>query len=236
MNMTKKQKQTAIILGIAIVVLTVIVFVIPFHKGGTFWVAYISELLAIALQIPIFKLAYDNADDLKSKVLGFPIFRVGYIYLGVQTIASVILFALGGIFQSFPIWISIVLCMLILAFAIVGSIAADIAREEVTKIEEVQHVDTRFIKEMRIKSQNLVGRTNNTELKKKLESLAEDFKYSDPVSSDAIKDYENKISAKISVLEEYLSADDYERAEKVCVELKQILSDRNAACKLNKRG
>ena len=232
--MNKKQKQAMIMLGIAVIVLTVIVFVIPLHKGSTFWVAYIAELLAIGLQIPVFKLAYDNADGLKSKVLGFPIFRVGYIYLIIQTIASVILFALGGIFESFPVWVSVILCILIVAAAIICSIAADIARDEIVNLEKVQRIETSFIKEMRVKSQNLVSKTNNADLRKKLEAIAEDFRYSDPVSNEAIKPYEDKVSAKFAILEEYILTDDNKRAEKACNELKQILSERNSACKVNK--
>lgn len=232
--MNKKQKQTAVILLIAVVVLSVIVFVIPFKKGGTFWVAYISEILAIALQIPIFKLAYNNTADLKSKVLGFPVFRVGYIYLITQTVASIILFALGGIFESLPIWISIIICMLILAIAIVCSIATDIARDEVVRIEETQHADTRFIMEMRVRSKNITNKTIDTVLKKKLEDLAEAFKYSDPVSSESLKSQEEKIATKFNVLDEYVSANDKERSEKLCTEIQQLLNDRNNICRLNK--
>lgn len=232
--MNKKQKQAAAILLITVIVFSLVVFFIPFRKGAAFWIAYISELLAIALQIPIFKLAYDNADDLKSRVLGFPVFRVGYIYLAVQTIASVILFALGGIFKSFPAWIAVIVCVIILSAAIICSIAADIARDEVVRIETAQHADTSFIKEMRVKSQNILNRTSNASLKKQLETLAESFRFSDPVSSENLKSYEEKIAAKFSVLEEYVSANDIDRATKLCNELKQLLSDRNAACKLNK--
>ncbi|MCD8219639.1 MAG: hypothetical protein LUC50_04655 [Ruminococcus sp.] len=103
MTFTKRTKQTLAILATILIVFTVIVFVIPFHKGGTFWIAYLAEVVAIAAQIPIFKLAYDNAKDLKSKVLGFPIFQVGYLCLGIQTVASVILFVLSGVIAKFPV-------------------------------------------------------------------------------------------------------------------------------------
>lgn len=107
----------------------------------SFWIAYIAELLAFALQVPIFKLAYDNADDLRSKVLGFPIFRAGYLYLGIQTAVSMIVFILGAFI---PAWITAVLCMTILAEAIICSISADMARNEVVGIETAQAADTKI--------------------------------------------------------------------------------------------
>lgn len=232
--MTKRSKQAIIIMGIILVIFSVAVFVIPFRKGGTFWVAYTSELLAIALQIPVFKLAYDNAKDLNSKILGFPVFRVGYIYLAVQTIASIILFALGGIFEGFPIWVSLIICMIILAAAIICSIAADIAREEVEKIEEAQKIDTEFIKLMRVKSQNLVNENSNDKIAKLLEDVAEKFKYSDPVSNKSTAASETKIDIMFSELEAAVNSNETDKAEIICGKLITLIDSRNNICKLNK--
>lgn len=232
--MTKRAKQAIIIMGIILVVFSVIVFVIPFRKGGTFWVAYTSELLAITLQIPVFKLAYDNAKDLNSKILGFPVFRVGYIYLVIQTIASMILFVLGGIFERFPIWVSLTICMIILAVAVICSIAADIAREEIEKIEEVQKIDTEFIKLMRVKSQNLMNENSNKTIAKLLEDLAEKFKYSDPVSSKNTASSETKIDIMLSELEAAVNSNEADKAEIICGKIITLIDNRNNICKLNK--
>ena len=92
--MQKRQKQLAAILAIVAVVFTVAVFLIPFPKDGVFWIAYAAEIIALALQILFFKAAFDNDEELKSKVLGFPVIRVGYLYLGIQTVVSLALLAL----------------------------------------------------------------------------------------------------------------------------------------------
>ena len=232
--MNKRGKQSIIVMGIILVVFSVIVFVIPFRKGGTFWVAYTSELLAIALQIPVFKLAYDNAKDLNSKILGFPVFRVGYIYLAVQTIASIILFALGGIFEGFPIWVSLIVCMIILAAAVICSIAVDVAREEVEKIGQAQKIETEFIKLMRVKSQNLVNENNNKKIIKSLEGIAEKFRYSDPVSSKGIAASETKIDIMFSELEMAVNSNETDKVEIICGKLITLIDSRNNICKLNK--
>ncbi|MDE6005189.1 MAG: hypothetical protein K2G88_07360 [Oscillospiraceae bacterium] len=231
--MSKKRKQS-INLAIIAIVFSIIVFFIPFPKGATFWIAYIAELIALVLQIPIFKLAYSNVNDLKSKVLGFPVFRVGYIYLGVQTTVSLILFALGFI-KNFPLWISVVLCVIILAMALVCSMATDMARDTVTEIEATQAVDTHLIKEHRLKSQQLVSKTNDSELRKKLEQLAENFSYSDPVSSPSIFDAERKLTDCFAELELAVINDDTAKASELCKAVEIALNDRNMACKLNKQ-
>ncbi|MCD7811805.1 MAG: hypothetical protein LUG91_08160 [Ruminococcus sp.] len=232
MIFTKKVKQTIAILATILIVFTVIVFVIPFHKGGTFWIAYLAELVAIAAQIPIFKLAYDNAKDLKSRVLGFPIFRVGYLYLVIQTVASVILFVLSGVIAKFPVWIAVIVCLVILAFALVGSIATDIAREEVERIETTIAVDTAWMKQMRVRSAQLVTKAKDDTQRKMLEQLAEDFRYSDPVSHADLKAIEGDIEAVFQNLEQILASGGDPAAS--VEQTKQLLAQRNTACKLMK--
>ena len=144
MNLNKRQKQFIFILIIMAVVFSVLAFAIPFPKKSVFWITWIFEMLAFLLQIPIFKIAFDNANELKSKFLGFPIFRVGYIYLGVQTALSLSLFALGFI-PKFPFWLAFILCVVVLAGGLICSITAEIARDEIREIETEQKKDTSFM-------------------------------------------------------------------------------------------
>ncbi len=232
--MGKKQLKVLALLIVAVLAFTIIVFVIPFHRGASFWIAYIAVLLALALQIPIFKLAYDNADDLRSKVLGFPIFRAGYLYLGIQTAVSVVIFILGAFIPAFPAWIAAVLCVIILAAAIICSISADMARNEVVDIETAQAADTKIIMELRTRARNLVSRIKNFEIKTEMEKLAEDLRYSDPVSSDATAEAEQRLSECFTHLETAVVGDDIENALELCRQAVILLRDRNNICKMNK--
>ncbi|MGN1480320.1 hypothetical protein [Porcipelethomonas sp.] len=232
--MTKRNKQAIAVIAIVLIVFSIVVFIIPFRKGSTFWIAYTAELLAVALQFPVFKLAYGNAEDLKSKVLGFPVFRVGYIYLTIQTIASIILFVLGGTVKHFPAWISLIVCMVILAAAIICSIATDIARDEVEKIEAVQKKDTEFIKLMRVKSQNLVNENKNEGISAMLDELSEKFRYSDPVSSSATTESETKIDILFGELEATVHSGNESKSKVICEKLNTVIDSRNNICKLNK--
>ena len=93
--MSKRRKTLLLVLLVIAVIFSGVAFIISFPKGGVFWIAYIAELIAVGLQIPVFKIAFDEQETMRSKVLGFPVFRVGYLYLGVQTALSLALFALG---------------------------------------------------------------------------------------------------------------------------------------------
>ena len=231
MTMQKRQKQLLAILAIVAMVFTVAVFLIPFPKGGIFWIAYAAEIIALGLQIPFFKAAFDNAEELKSKVLGFPVFRVGYLYLGIQTAVSLALFALGFV-PGFPVWLAALACLLVLAGGLICGISADIAHEEIAKAETVQKPDTALMQSLRTRSAVLVNRTEDAQLRKALESLAENFRFSDPVSSPMIAAQEAALEEAFDSLEKCIS--DPEAAKKQCNIVAQRLAERNTACSQNK--
>ena len=220
------------ILVVIAVVFSAFAFLVPFPKTTAFFIAYIAGLVALALQIPIFKMAFDEKDTPNSKVLGFPVFRVGYYYLGIQTALSLGIFALG--FVGFPAWLAALLCIIVLGGAIVCSMAADIAREEVEKIEYAQKADTSFMDSLRDRSAALVNRSSDVQLKKSLEKLAENIRYSDPVSSPAIANEEQALSSTFNALETAVKSGS-ENTSELCEEVARSLAVRNGACKANKQ-
>lgn len=232
MNMSKSNKAVVVLVVIA-VMFSVVAFAVPFPKNASFWIAYVAEIIAIALQVPIFKVAFGGAGDLKSKFLGFPIARVGYTYLIIQTILSVMFFSMGWI--PVPAWITAVVCVLVLGIMLVCSITADIARQTVQKIEQTTKADTSLMMSLRTRSSQLVNRTNDPALKKELERLAENIRYSDPVSSAVITGEEQRLVSALTQLESAVINSD-SRAIEMCKNVQIALDDRNAACKMNKRG
>lgn len=230
----KRQKQLLLILLTAALVFSAVVFLIPFPKGRIFWIAYLAELLAVGLQIPIFKLAFDNAAELKSRVLGFPVFRVGGLYLCVQTLLSIVLFCLGSIVDKMPVWIALVPCILVLAAALVCSVTLDITRDEIEKIEYATQRDTRLMTDLRIRSAQLVNKPEDEALRKDLEKLAEAIRYSDPVSNPEIAESERKLEETYERLEQAVKDGDAALALTCCRDTKNALEDRNAACRYHK--
>ena len=230
--MNKRQKQLLTILIIAAVVFTIFALLIPFPKGGIFWIAFVAEIIALALQIPFFKAAFDNANELKSKVLGFPIFRVGYIYLGIQTAVSLALFSLGFL-PGFPIWLAAVICILLLGGSIICGISVDIAHEEIEQIEKIEKKDTHLMQTLRVKAKQLVNYTEDAVLQKELEKIAENLQFSDPISSPEIADYETELEKSFKALKESVESNPEQALEK-CRKFSVVLYERNEACRNNK--
>lgn len=229
--MSKSNKSIMILVVAAL--FSVIAFAVPFPINTSFWIAYAAEMIAIVLQVPIFKVAFNGAQDLKSKFLGFPIARIGYTYLTIQTILSLMFFAMGWI--PVPTWVTVVVCAIVLGVMLICSITADIARQTVQKIEQTATADTSLMKGLQTRSAQLVNKTNDSSLKRELEKLAENIRYSDPVSSPAIAGEEQRLVSALTQLEGAV-ANNNTNAVELCTKVQIALDDRNAACKMTKRG
>lgn len=235
--MTRKLGQAAILLAILAAAFTVIVFVIPFPKGGAFWIAYLAELLAIGLQIPFFCLSYKNGETEKKQVLGLPVLQIGLGYLGLQTIFSIIIFVMSSLLPQLRAVHIAVLCTaavgsaVLLAAALICCLLAHGARNTIEKVEAAGTVSTGFMLDLRTCAENLAGRAADPTLKRELEKLAEDLRYSDPVSSPKIAAYEKTLAEEFSALSAAVQEARTEQALACCRNTGIALKERNAACK-----
>ena len=232
--MTKQQKQLYTILVVSAVLFTVIVFAAPFRINAVFIISYLCELIALSLQIPFFKAAFENKDSLKSKVLGFPVFRVGYIYLGIQTVLSLLLIILSTAIVAFPVWIAVILCALVLCGAVICGMTADIARDTVERVEQSSAVNTAFMMEMRTRSAQLINKASDNNIKAELQKLADNIRFADPVSNDKTANADNALDMAMSQLETAVmnGTDDI---TDLCRNVQMALDDRNTAAKMSKR-
>ena len=71
-------------------------------------------------------------------------------------------------------------------------------------------------------------------VKPELDKLAEEFRFSDPVSSDAIKDAEYELRCCIDELQRAVSENRSVDIPELCRKTSLVLAERNRLCKLNK--
>jgi hypothetical protein len=199
-------------------------------KTAVFWVSYIFGIIAVLVQIPVMKIAFTDTEDARSKFYGFPIARIGVIYSIIQLILSLIFM---GVAVFVPVWIPIILFIIVLGISSVGFIAADATRDEIVRQDEVIVKDVSFMRNIQSKMNVLTAQCQDEEIKKVVSDLAEEVRYSDPVSSDAIKDIENELNNSVEELQRAI-VDNDENALEICKRTKDILLERNRLCKLNK--
>ena len=130
--MKKNAIRWWVVLGVVLVVYNVLAFALPFPKTAVFAVSYLFTMIAILAQIYVIRTAFYRGEGVKSKFYGFPIAKLGVIYLAVQLIAGLVFMALGLIV---PVWLPLALYVVLLGVAAAGFVAADAARDEVVRQE-----------------------------------------------------------------------------------------------------
>ena len=229
--MGKKNLKGYIVDAIVFVVFSVIAFAAPFKMNAVFWCGYVFGVIAILLQIYFFHISFSKGDDVKSKFYGFPIAKIGVMYLGVQMALSLVEFLTAAVL---PLWLAVIINVLPIAFAAIGSIAADVMREEIVRQDVEIKKDVNNMRGLQSLSASLPSMCQEPELKKLLQNLADEFKYSDPVSSDETMEMESELKFMMNEIQRALVDGDEKAANEFCTRAKASLAERNRVCKLGK--
>lgn len=228
--MTKNTTRGILMLVIALAVFSVIAFVIPFPKNTVFWIAYVCGIFAILFQLYIFKSSFGKADA-RSRFYGFPIARLGIYYLVIQLVVSIIEIALS---KFLPTWVVILINVLILAIALIGCITTETMRDEIAAQDVKLKKSVSNMRELQSLTASLVNQTDDAELKKSLQKVADEFRYSDPLTSDKTSALEENMHSQIGDLQQALVDSDVDGAKTLCTKLLDCLRERNRICSVNK--
>lgn len=229
--MKKNRVRGCVILAIILIAFSIIVFAIPFSKNPVFWLAYAFAVVSILSQIYIFNIAFAGEGDIRSKLYGFPIARVGVIYLIVQLIISLV----EMVFSTFlPVWVAVILNILLVAFASIGCIATDTMRDEIIRQDTQLKKDVSNMRALQSMSATLVGQCVDSQLKQVLQNLADEFKYSDPVSAEQTIVMELELQQQMQVLQSAVLEGDNGSIKILCGKILASLAERNRVCSLSK--
>lgn len=233
MNKDKNKLRWWIVLGIVLVAYNVLAFVLPFHKNLIFIISYIFTMIAILLQIYVIQTAFYKGAGVKSKFYGFPIAKLGVIYLVIQLILGFAFMAIGSSL-IIPVWIPIVLYIVILAAVMIGLIGTEAVRDAAAGQDEKQVRQTSRMREIQAKGKSLAERNTVSDAKKDLEKLAEDLRFSDPVSNESLTEIEDKLIGCLKQIEKAVADQDSEQIKLLCKEAERVLAERNQLCRMAK--
>lgn len=219
------------VLAILFVVLTIVVFAVPLVKNGVFWVSYLFALLSIILLGYAIYKGFSRDAPLASKFYGFPVARVGLVYMAAQLILSLLFMALATIL---PLWVVLVVCVIALGAAGVGLITTDAMREEILRQDEVLKKDVLAMRTLQSKTRMLTGQCADPETANLLSKLAEAIRYSDPVSCEALQQIEFDLAQTVDELQNAVVEQEYAAARELIKKAENTLTERNRLCKLNK--
>ena len=206
-----------------------LVFLVPLPKTTTFWIAYAFTLAAFAVAAASVFVSLGKPDA-KSRFYGFPVARVGVIYLLVQFAVGLLIMLLHLI----PWWLALLAEIILLCAAIIGLIGAHSVAEEVTRQEKATKESMAFIHSLQSRVNLLAHQCPSQDAAAGLLAFAEKLKYSDPISCKGLEEIESKLGAAVGLLEKATLLKNDAAINDLCKNASALLEERNRLCKMGK--
>lgn len=201
---------------------------IPFPKTAVFWIAFSFSLFAIFSQIYAIRAWKNGMARIKDKFYEFPLLRVSVLYLILQIGVSILLMLFS---QKVPIFAAVLAEVVLMALAVGGCFAAETAGREVIRQEADRKSELAKMEELQGQIRRLTAQCDEEKMREMLQRLAEEVRYSNPVSNDSSEEIEEEITVLFSEIEERILDDDPENAEAVCDRMRGLLRERDRICK-----
>ena len=229
--MSRNKVRGLVVLGVVFVAYLVLALLIPFSHTATYWVAFAFGIIGIIVSAVGVVIAFKGTESARSKFYGFPIARLVLIYAIIQAAVSFLFMGIGFIC---PVWVALIVDILLLVFVVIGMVAMDVTRDEIERQDVKIKKDVSAMRSLQSRVNMLVGNCEDDSVKEAVKKLAEDFRFSDPVSSDAIADIEGQMASLMDEVEKAVIDGDNEGAKALIKKLMGTLQERNRLCKLNK--
>jgi hypothetical protein len=193
-----------------------------------FWISYVFVMLAFGMiAVSAFYLG-ESGLALRDWLFGFPIIRHCAIYLTLELVLSIVFMAL-----EYDIgWVlPFVAQVLLLGIYGILVLTCCVSKNTISEIGKKVQEKTRYIAVLQADVELLCMKCTDGELKAKLQKLAEDIRFSDPMSSPALKDVENALTASAAACSKALDDGDIALAGELSDKISQLLTERNMKCK-----
>lgn len=243
--MSKKSLiRWCVVLVSILAIFNILYFAIPYpHPNlGLWWLVYAFEMVSL---LSLGFVAYDAFahEGIKSKLYGWPVFKVGLTYAIIQSAVTLIVTILEGVLVSFakvevPLWAPAVVSGILLILAIIGYVGTSEAKDYAEKVESgssSRPADTAFIKGLRVNMQTLVAEISDDNLKKKASDVEEKVRYCDPVSDPSLTEVEDEIDKTYVGLRDSVARNDIHSSYDLLEKLNRLLDERAESAKAGKK-
>lgn len=229
--MKKDHIRGILALAVLLALYTLIVLLIPFPRTAEIIISYAFTLLAFAVAAAAVYVAFVKRPNAKSRFYGFPIARIGVLYLIIQVAVSFLFLAVG---KWVPWWVSVLVYAALLGAAVIGLISADAVVEEIHNQDGKLQKNVALMRALQSKLNQMAPQCDDPDAASAVKKFAEELRYSDPVSSDALAEIERDLSAAVDELQSAVIDGDSAAVKQLCRKASSVLAERNRLCKLNK--
>lgn len=217
--------------GYILIVLVFIIYVmavIPFPKTAVFWTAFAFSLAAFLAQAYTLYTIMKSQAAIKDRIYDFPLIRISALYLAVQLLTSLLLM---GFSAKIPVFAAVLVEMVILAAAVMGFFAVGAVRKEILSQDIQLKKKLAGMEELRSRVHLLISRCGEGQIRELLQKLAEEIRYSNPVSGEYSEEIEEEIAVLLEEVEAAALDGDVENTAEFCTQMKGLLRERDRICK-----
>lgn len=232
--MKKKALSLIIISFVVLAVFNLICFVIPAPEGyvkydSSFWIGYSCITISFIVQI-VCSFITLHQKTLTKTFYRFSLLTISYTGLIIMLIAGVAVM----IIPNLPWWIGVIVCAIVLMFTIAALIKTSAAASLVEQVDEKVAAGTSFIRTMTAEAKALMDTAKNEKAKTSCKEVYEKFRYSDPMSKEALRGIENQIWQRYSDFSKAIYKDDENAYVSAAEDVINLLGERNMQCKAMK--
>ena len=214
--------------GIIFLIYNISLFSLAGFKGHApaFWLSYGFVWVACVAVAVVMLFVSSESMRLRDWLFMWPLSKHSTLYIAAEFLASVLVMIFSN---KIGAGVAVVIQLLLLGVYAVFASSCLIASETVKEMRQDTQDNTAWMRMMRVES-DLAAKeaTGNTDI---YETLAEQFRYSDPVSNPGLEELEAEIYACVGDMRRSLRAGDYAAAEDLCEKAGMLLEERNAKCK-----
>ncbi len=223
--MKKTFKSYVAIWVIILAVFNVIAFLIPKEYSENFWVSYAFIALAFIAQLGTAFFAFKQ-ENLNKFFLNVSTINISYITLVCVVVFGIVCIAI----PNFPAVVIAILNLLIIAICVVTIIKAKTGADIVSTIDDKVKSKVNFIRALQADVELLAESEKDEKVKALLKKLAEEIRFSDPMSNEELNALETEIQSKVSDIK---YADD---KLQLIEDILFTLAERDKKCKVLKSG
>ena len=234
MKIQKKIASSALIIYAIIAALINLVIFAVFRPGQletgdmklVFWFSYGFIMLAFVWQI--ITIATGRFDSgIATVFFGISLISVSWFYLIVTAVLSLAFMALVSFVVAVPFMLMLALECIVLGLYAIAFIASLAHRDVVLEMDKTIKKNVFSIRSLVTDVECLAEAVEDSQLKSKLLRLAEDIRYSDPMTNDTVAELDTQMKDAVAELEVYVREQDLSNAEAKLRQAQLIISKRN---------
>ena len=197
--------------------------------GGAFWISYAFMMISFASLVISGLVLKGRTVQPKDWLLGYPILKHCVIYLILEFTASVTFILLDYVDCHWAIAFAVQIVLL--AAHLVFVISCLMAKEMVESIETKVNQKTSYIRLLRVEVEMICERAEDADVKAAFGKLAEQLRYSLPMSSEALSDLESRMSNLVDLAKKTKEKNELLN---ICDNISLLLTERNKKSKVLK--